>query len=70
VILDLPKRLRVVYRNYRGEVSTRTIEPKRLWLGSTEWHPEVQLLLDAHDCDKSADRTFAVRDFLKTERAE
>lgn len=68
--IELPARLRVVYKNYRGEVSERVIEPRRLWLGSNEWHQETQLLLDAWDCDRQVDRTFAVRDFLKIERTE
>lgn len=51
------------YRNYRGEVSERTITPKRVWYGSTEWHPEPCWLLTAHDHDKGADRDFALADF-------
>lgn len=51
------------YRNYRGEVSERTITPKNIWFGATEWHPEPQWLLTAYDHDKQADRDFSLRDF-------
>lgn len=53
----------LTYRNYRGEVSERTITPKHVWFGSTEWHPEPQWLLTAFDHDKGADRDFALNDF-------
>lgn len=35
----------LTYRNWRGEVAERTIIPRRVWFGSTEWHPEPQWLL-------------------------
>ncbi|TWD58148.1 hypothetical protein FB480_101903 [Agrobacterium vitis] len=53
----------LTYTNYRGETSQRTIKPKRVWFGSTEWHPEPQWLLTAFDVDKGADRDFALKDF-------
>ena len=56
------KIVEIVYTNYRGETGTRRIVPKRLWFGSTEWHPKPQWLLDAHDLEKEADRSFAMRD--------
>ena len=51
------------YTNYRGEKSTRTIRPKRFWVGSTDWHKSDCLLLNAYDFDKKADRDFKVSDF-------
>ena len=51
------------YRNYRGELSERRIVPKSIRFGATEWHPEPQWLLLAHDLDKQADREFALKDF-------
>lgn len=47
------------YENYRGEVGRRTVIPKGMSFGSTEYHTEPQWLLDAWDVDKQADRTFA-----------
>lgn len=52
----------ITYRNWRGEVSQRTITPKSVWFGSTEWHPEPQWLLNAYDHGKGADRDFAMKD--------
>lgn len=53
----------VLYTNYRGETSERTITPIRPWFGSTEWHPEPQWLLRAYDHGKGAERDFALKDF-------
>lgn len=59
----LPKEsVQIVYTNYRGETAVRKIHPKRIWFGSTKWHPEEQWLLDALDLEKMADRSFALRD--------
>lgn len=55
------------YRNYRGEVATRRIIPLRIYWGSNEWHPEPQWLIEAHDLDKKAIRTFALSGFLPPE---
>lgn len=52
------------YRNYRGEVSDRTIMPISVRYGATEWHPEPQWLLRAWDVDKGAEREFALSDFV------
>jgi predicted DNA-binding transcriptional regulator YafY len=52
----------VIYTNYRGETGERKILPKKIWFGSTEWHPEEQWLLEALDVDKNEDRHFAMKD--------
>jgi len=52
----------IEYTNYKGVRSTRTIEPKQLYFGSTNWHPEVQWLLAAFDVEKNEERTFAMKD--------
>lgn len=57
----------VLYTNYRGETSERTITPIRPWFGSTEWHPEPQWLLRAYDHGKDAERDFALKDFGRQE---
>ena len=54
--------IRVEYTNYRGETAVRSIVPKHLFWGSTEWHQENQWLLWAFDIGKGADRAFALRD--------
>jgi len=53
----------LMYTNYRGETALRTILPKSIRFGSTEWHPEPQWLLLALDVEKNADREFALKDF-------
>lgn len=50
------------YTNWKGERSTRTILPIRIYWGSNEWHKENQWLLEAHDIDKKAVRNFALKD--------
>lgn len=52
----------VTYRNHRGSIAVRTIIPKMLWFGATEWHPEPGWLLRAYDLGKMADRDFSVAD--------
>ncbi|MCK5500376.1 MAG: hypothetical protein KAI82_03880, partial [Tritonibacter mobilis] len=50
------------YTNWRGETAQRTAVPKRIWFGSTDWHPEPGWLMTAHDLEKAADRDFALAD--------
>lgn len=56
------KIVKILYTNYRGETSRREIRPDKIWFGATEWHPEPQWLLDAHDIEKDALRNFAMKD--------
>lgn len=51
-----------MYTNWRGETAQRTAVPKRIWFGSTDWHPEPGWLMTAHDLEKAADRDFALAD--------
>lgn len=53
----------ITYTNWRGDTEVRRIIPRRIWWGSTEWHPEPQWLLTAFDVDKQAERDFALKDF-------
>ncbi len=50
------------YTNYRGERGSRTIIPRKLYIGSNEWHPDEQWLMTAEDVEKGADRFFAMND--------
>jgi predicted DNA-binding transcriptional regulator YafY len=53
----------ILYTNYKGETAYRKIIPTgKIWFGSTDWHPEKQWLLDAHDVEKGALRNFAMKD--------
>lgn len=53
----------LTYTNWRGETAQRTLTPKRIWWGATDWHPEPQWLLTAFDAEKQADRDFSLKDF-------
>jgi predicted DNA-binding transcriptional regulator YafY len=48
------------YVNHSGETAERKVRPKRIWFGSTEWHPEPQWLLEAVDLGKDGLRDFAM----------
>lgn len=56
--------LKMVYRNYKGEVAQREIVPFSLRYGTSDHHPEPQWLLEAYDPQKAANRTFALKDVL------
>jgi len=50
------------YANWKGEESTRTVVPDKIWFGTTKWHPTPQYFLRAYDLDKRAWRDFAMKD--------
>lgn len=50
------------YTNHRGERGERTIEPFRLFHGTSEWHDGLQWFLSAWDFEKNALRVFAMKD--------
>jgi len=54
--------VKILYKNYKGEITYRTIIPKSIKFMATEWHPEEQWILTAFDLDKNADRGFAIID--------
>jgi len=54
--------IKVIYTNWRGETSMRSVTPMGIHFGSTEWHPEPQWLLKVFDHDKQADRDYVLRD--------
>ena len=61
------------YKNYRGEVSKRSVIPESIYWGSTDWHPKEQWLLKATDLEKGEERIFAMADIqgsLLTHRSE
>lgn len=57
--------VRILYTNYKNETGYRMIVPEKIWFGATEWHPENQWLLDAHDLEKNAVRNFAMKDIAE-----
>ena len=57
--------VKVVYRNYRGEIATRSIVPLEVYWGQTEFHPHDQWLLKVWDVEKDAERIYAFKDIQK-----
>lgn len=54
----------ITYLNHRGEISERRIIPYTFGLGSTDYYPSPQYLLEAYDLDKKAMRTFSLNNIL------
>jgi hypothetical protein len=53
---------RFKYKNHRGEVSMRTAIFYALEYGTTPYHQAMQWFVRAYDCEKKAERTFAIAD--------
>lgn len=43
------KNVMIDYTNHRGERRIRTIRPKKIWFGLSQWHPGEQWILTALD---------------------
>lgn len=56
--------IRFKYTNWKGHTSVRTAQVISLMYGSTDWHQELQWLVQAIDTDKNEPRTFALRDMM------
>jgi predicted DNA-binding transcriptional regulator YafY len=56
------KEVKILYTNWKGVTKTRLIIPKEIFYGSNEWHKKEQWLMRAHDVEKDAERTFAMKD--------
>lgn len=53
------------YRNWKGEKSIRRVlAPVQTFRGTTQWHKEQQMFLNAFDIGKNAVRDFAMNDIL------
>ncbi len=57
--------LKFVYKNWKGEIQGREVQPIKIWYGSTKWHPEEQWFLKAKDVAKGEVRDFALIDIQK-----
>lgn len=62
---ETPGVVQVVYTNWEGKTAIRTILPKRLYLGETEYHKGKQYLLECFDVEKQATRTYAMKGIVK-----
>ncbi len=50
---------RLDYVNHRGDRSWRVVRVLGFHFGSSQWHPEEQLLVAAYDLDRQVIRHFA-----------
>ncbi len=50
----------ILYTNYKGSAGWRRIIPRRLFFGTSPFHPDEQWLLEAYDVNKKEERTFAM----------
>jgi len=57
--------LQFEYKNWKNQIGIRTVIPKEIWYGSTEFHSEEQWFLKAIDVDKLENRDFAIQDIIK-----
>lgn len=53
------------YKNWKGEIGIRTVQPMEIRFGATDFHQDNQWLLVAYDVDKKDERTFAMNDIIK-----
>jgi hypothetical protein len=58
----MSEEIKFKYKNWKGEVSIRTMIPIEVKFCSTEWHTEEQWIMFAHDVSKGEIRGFALRD--------
>jgi len=54
------QRLRFDYTNHRDVTERRDVIFKGLDYGDNEWYPERQWFVRCYDCDRDADRSFAL----------
>lgn len=54
----------IVYRNWRQEITTRAITPRKLVFSKTAFHLEPQWFIRAYCHERRQMRMFALRDVL------
>jgi hypothetical protein len=60
--LPTPREVRILYRNWNGEVAWRRLVPLSVGFEESQWHPTRQWILHALDVDQGAERGFAMAD--------
>jgi hypothetical protein len=65
--LPTPREVRILYKNWKGEVAWRRIVPLSVGFEESQWHPTRQWVLHALDVDKGAERGFAMADIQRWE---
>lgn len=59
----LKEKIRIKYKNWKGNSRFREIVPIELWYGSTKWHPYSQYFIKALDLEDNAIKDFALLGF-------
>lgn len=62
-ILNNP--IRFKYKNWKDEISIRTLIPIEVWYGESDFHKGTQWFLKAYDLDKLDKRDFAIKDIIE-----
>lgn len=57
--------LKLIYKNYKNDVSERKIIPLEIFFGANEFHKDEQWLIRVWDIDKNDYRTYAFKDIQK-----
>lgn len=65
--LPTPREVRILYKNWKGEVAWRRVVPLSVGFEKSQWHPVEQWVLYAFDVDKGAERSFAMADIRRWE---
>lgn len=58
------KKLKILYKNWKGVTSLRNIEVRSIWKGETDYHKGEQYFVTALDLDKNKTRDFAINDII------
>ncbi len=58
--------VKMLYRNWRGEVARRSFTPVNMFHGTNEYHPVADWLIEGVDSDKNEVRTYALKGFDMT----
>lgn len=57
--------IEILYKNHRGEIAWRKVEPHTLYYGQSSWHSDgSHWILFARDVEKNLDRSFLLSDIL------
>ena len=66
MIIKGSRQWQVLYKNYKGVISTRTITIHDFSVRATPHHPgSPQLIMHVYDHDRRAKRDYAARDVIK-----
>ncbi len=64
------KSIKILYRNWKGQLKWRWIEPITMVYEKSEYYDEPQWFIKAYDYEKDAIRHFAVKNILSFNNEE